>query len=89
MATLYPIEALLGKEIGMSKAKFCDRCGKVYCSDHIDRGSDKIPQKIKYGYTCGKGTHYVSLDLCQDCGKSFEDFMDRLYVEPIKDCSHK
>ena len=86
MSKLYSIEALLGKGVGMSKALVCDRCGRVYSAKNVDWRTDKIPHKIKYGYDDGKDTHYVNSDLCQDCGKSFRDFMD-MSPNPLSICT--
>lgn len=82
MSTYRTIEAILRKDVEMSKAQICDRCGKVYSPNKLDWPNNRIPHKIKSGYDFGKDTDYVTSDLCQDCSQKFENFMNM--QEPIE-----
>lgn len=66
----------------MSKAKVCDRCGKVYPVD-FDKHSHKMPIKIRHGCDYGKHTDYFEEDLCIECSDEFDNFMNKQYVSPI------
>lgn len=86
MSMLYTIDDFLGKGLAMSKAKVCDRCGKVYSVKQYDRNYRR-PIKIKYGCDYGKDTDYIEKDLCIECSDEFDNFMNKLYVD--KDNSQK
>ena len=59
----------------MSKAKVCDRCGKVYPVDY-DKSYNLIPIKIQHGSDYGKDTEYIEEDLCSECSNEFYRFMN-------------
>lgn len=55
----------------MSKAKACDRCGKIYPVNHDYTDMTMI---VKYGYDYGKDTIFTTIDLCPVCADAFEEF---------------
>lgn len=81
MAMLITLDEFLGKRRPMSRAKACDRCGKLYAVDR-DHSKGGYPIRIKYGIDYGKHTDYFTEDLCLECTNAFHAFMDMR--EPIK-----
>lgn len=67
------VNAFLGKDEKMSKAKVCDRCGKVY-PVKFDKNYN-MPIKIKFGCDYGKDTDYTGQDLCIECSEEFYKFI--------------
>lgn len=64
----------------MSKAKACDRCGRIYSVDFKKNKDGKFsykdyPVKVQYGCDYGKYTDYISVDLCHECSSEFEKFV--------------
>lgn len=82
MSLYISVNAFLGKDEKMSKAKVCDRCGEVY-SVSYDDSYRVMPIKIRHGWDYGKNTDYFEEDLCVECAKEFDNFMKRLYTTKI------
>lgn len=68
------LEEFLGiGENKMSKAKACDRCGKIYKVNRSDYMN--LSMIIKYGYDFGKESLFNKIDICPDCVKDFKAFL--------------
>lgn len=81
MARLITLDEFLGKRRAMSRAKACDRCGKLYAVNH-NHAVGRYSMRIKHGIDYGKHTDYILKDLCPECSDAFHDFIDMR--EPIK-----
>ena len=68
------LEEFLGLGDGkMSKAKACDRCGKIYKVNRCDY--ENLSMIIKYSYDFGKESLFKKLDICPGCVNDFEAFI--------------
>lgn len=59
----------------------CTRCGNIY-----SWRADHLPRKIRLGYDYGEGNrYYFPQDLCEDCYKDLDKFLNNEKVEPRTD----